>query len=315
MAEHRPIFAFLETAISTGKIGAGRPDRAPHASLPARLISTIPWKFLFFETVWSTLIVVATYFLSDSPESTLSGGYWKTRLSVSKSVTYGVGSSLFALLAFFIADSEKRYFNGQHTLHLIAADLVRLVRHLRQGYPEGMWHPGDHDRIVGHLVAYPIALKMAVRDEKDPSQLTPFLDEADAKDVVEKGLAAHCGTIARSYFSVAEPDGVPTFRKYCQPPAFNTGEASRILAMVTLDTLDALCGAVIRIAKVRPAAGFVNHLHVFLYIWLMFLPLSIVSTSGWYVLSSNLPSPFFSSLFFLLSTSPSENRATNISTL
>lgn len=281
----RHLYLFLDNVLSTGRLGSSRPDHNPDVNIVWSLFSTIPWPFLIFEFVWSCVVVGIAYGLSDSDTTnTLTPEFWNTRLSVSKSVTHGVGWGLFALLSFFIADSAKRFFKGQKIFFEIRALLSRLVRNLCQLYPEGTWHPGDHDRIIAHIAAFPIALKMSLREECEADQLFPLLNQADAEDVVNTDMQSHCTTVIRSYFSAAEDDGVPTFQQFCTASKTPAGSAARYLIMGIIDRIDQLANETLRIATIRPAAGYVNHLIIFLYIWLMFLPLSLVSTSGWFTI-------------------------------
>lgn len=79
-------------------------------------------------------------------------------LTVPPSLSFGVGWVLFLLLSFFIRDVSKHHQEGRVSFARLSFNLSRFARHLRQNHPKGPWHVGDHDRIIAHLAAYPLAL-------------------------------------------------------------------------------------------------------------------------------------------------------------
>lgn len=279
---HRDLLLFLDNAIASANNGPGKPKSNPNTSHNAKgILLTIPWTILLFQIVWSAVVTGIAFSLGDDTFSTLSNGFWQTRLSVSPSITYGVGWALFVLLGFFITESSKRFFEAQKSIGNIGAQLQRVVRCLRQGYPKGSFHQGDYDRIIAHLIALPIALKMMLRSERDASQLKHVLHSDDVADTIRSsGMHTHCSRVIRSYFSAAEDDSPESFKLMnCEKtPA---GFGIRYFVIDMLDNIDASATSNMRILQSGPSAGYVNHLHIFLYIWMMFLPLSLVSSSGW----------------------------------
>lgn len=279
---HRDLLLFLDNVIVSAKIGHGRPESNPWTSHGAKgMVLTIPWTFLILQLVWSGIVTAIAYSLGDDTYSTLSTEFWHTRLSVSPSVTYGVGWALFVLLGFFVNEASSRFFEGQKHLDNVGAQLCRVVRCLCQGYPRGSFHHGDYERLLTHLVAYPIALKMMLRSERDASQISPVLHPDDVTDTLKaSAMHAHCSRVIRAYFSAAEDDASDSFKLVScdKTPA---GPGIRYFVMDMLDNVDASATACMRILQFHPSAAYVNHLHIFLYIWMMFLPLSLVSSSGW----------------------------------
>lgn len=171
--------------------------------------------------------------------STLSSTFWTSRLNVSSSVWYGVGWALFVLLGFFIRESSNRCRHSQLMFLSVGNRLQEIVRHLRQIYPLGTWHPGDRERIMSHLVAYPIALKMSLRNEREASQLHHILHPDDLNDVLNAdSMHLHCSRVVRAYFSASEEDTTYSFH-HVQSAKNQAGKGVRYFVVIdVLDTLD-----------------------------------------------------------------------------
>lgn len=291
---HQAVAAFLRNACDTGELGTGpKESDSVHRRLALKLARTFPWLTLTIQLLWSGAVVCGGYFISarrvaQSSEgagapSTLSSDFWQSRLNVSSTVAYGVGWALFVLLSLYIREASQRYEGAQIAVQRACAALKRVVRVVRQGYPRGTWHAGDHDRILAHLVAQPVALKMTLRRERDSSQLLPLLHRTDVDDVLAADVVhLQCTRVVRAYLTAAEDDAkaFKLTRADSTPP----GADARRHASQLLDSVDTAAHDAVQIAHFRPAAAYINHLRVFLYIWMMFLPLALLGESGWYVI-------------------------------
>ena len=283
---HKSVALHLTNIFLTGKLGTGRTEPNPaDDSILLSLLTTLPWGLLFVQSVWSIIVTLIAHALSpDGVSNTLSTTYWTSRLVIPGSIIYAVGWALFILLGFFIREASNRYWEAILHWHNLSAYLYQTVRHFKQIYPPGTWHPGDLERIVSHLVAYPICLKMHLRGERERKQLDMILDEKDADDVVSAAsMHLYCMQVVRAYSSAAEDDAPVAFRcvNADKTPA---GWGTRYILMELIDYVDQCAGSLMRIASFRPAVGYVNHLRIFLYIWMFFLPLGIVQTSGWFTI-------------------------------
>lgn len=249
------------------------------------VLQTLPWTILLSQLVWSCIIVSISYVLADKSAadySTLSSSFWTTRVDVPSSVSSGVGWALFVLLAFFIDEASARYYEGQTTISKAGSHLCQIIRLLRQLYPSGTWHDADLERIAAHCVAIPITVKMAVRGEKDATQLESILHPDDIHDVLNAGGPMHvnCTRVIRAYISAVETDRIfrsPGITSNSCP----AGIGVRHLLFDLIDTVESDCNVATRISEFRPSVSYVNHLQIFLYIWMMFLPLTLIKTSGW----------------------------------
>lgn len=279
---HQQLALFLEKVKATGKLGANRKEKMERNFPPIiRFFRTIPWIMLIFQLVWSGFVTAIAYILVEDREAnTLTQTFWGSLWLLSPTVVLSIGWALFVLLGFFIREAANRYREALLYWGTIGVLLKQVIRQLVQAYPEGTWHPGDHDRIVAHLIAYPIALKMTLRDERDHNQLEKILDTSDIDDILASAsMHQRCTRVVRAYFSAGEDDAHAGFK----PAASKTpaGFGPRYFVIDLVDAIDGQAAGAQRIKTFRPAAGYSSHLRIFLYIWLLFLPMSIVQTSGW----------------------------------
>eukprot|EP00737_Agarophyton_chilense_P002425 gb/GEZJ01002761.1/.p1 GENE.gb/GEZJ01002761.1/~~gb/GEZJ01002761.1/.p1 ORF type:complete len:1440 (-),score=182.28 gb/GEZJ01002761.1/:2957-7276(-) len=282
--EHRAIALRLRSAAISGELGSGPIERSQAESSPFRsVLLTIPYSILAFELVWSTIVTLIAYGLADKDGDWFSTDYWTSRLSVSSSVSYGVGWALFVLLGFFIREASNRYWEAQLDWVKVGGLLRQLARQVRQNYPPGTWHEGDISRIASHLIAYPIALKMTLRDERERKQLEGILHEKDIDDVIKADLMHnHCMRVVRAYISSSEDDGYGF--SHISADETPAGWGIRYFAIDLVDAVDYRANDLVKIARTSPSLGYVAHLQIFLYIWMFFLPLALVQSSGWFTI-------------------------------
>lgn len=287
---HRTAANFFQTAHLTGKLGSGptEPGTTLFSTVTA-LVQTIPWGLLLVQAAWTAIVLGIAFAIADKPDGgydTLTEEFWTSKLNVPDSVSYAVGWALFVLIGFFIREASARYRQGQTTISSAGSLICQLLRTIRQAYAPGAWHDGDIERIAGHLAAIPIVVKMAVRGEKEPELLDHLLHSDDIADVMAGGPPhAHCVRVVRAYLcAMHSPDGhrLDNLVHERKGPA---GYGTQFLFPELLDAIEKSCNIATRIAEFRPSIAYVNHLQIFLYIWMMFLPLALIKSSGWYVLS------------------------------
>lgn len=288
---------FLKKADRELKLGRAPPDHR-HASTISILLTTFPWLTIFLQLIWSVAVTIAAFFLAKNysfqtdandktPEfkwdDTFTVEFWNTRLNVPSSLLSGAGWALFVLLGFYIREASRRYMTAVQSWDVACAHLMVLMRSILQVFRTVHWHPGDIDRIVSHLVAYPIVLKMALRRERDASQLQPILDPSDLRDVLAAdSMHAHCLRVVRSYLIAQEADTECGFRP---DDHGRTGPGVSYIVFDFLHVILEHSNTLLNIAEFSPAFGYIFHLKVFMFIWLFFLPLNIIQSSGWYVLN------------------------------
>lgn len=281
--QHRQLASRLCQVQNTGKLGSGPREHSPkHAfSIFHVLLHSIPYKLLIFQCLWTIIVIIIAHFISEAKSTSLSTQYWTSHLVVSSSVSNGIGWALFVLLGFFIREASNRYWQAHLHWTNMTAYLRQIVRHMRQSTYPTTWHHGDHDRIAAHLIAYPIALKMTLRGEREPQQLQDILDKRDLDELLNtQEMHIHCMRVVRAYFSAVEDDAPISFA-YAAAEKTPSGNNTRFFFIKFIDAVDQAANAIIRISHFEPAKGYVNHLGIFLYIWLLFLPLALVQISGW----------------------------------
>lgn len=281
--QHRQLALRLHQVQKSGKLGSGPSEHPPQNifSIPHVLFHSIPYKLLISQTLWSIFVIVVAHLLSPDEPTSLSTEYWTSHLIVSSSVSNGIGWALFILLGFFIREASNRYWQAYLHWTNMTAYLRQIVRHMRQSIPPGTWHHGDHDRVTAHLMAYPISLKMTLRGEREREQLHDILDKQDLDELLNsQEMHIHCMRVVRAYFSAVEDDAPISFA-CIDAEKTPCGNNTRFFFIKFIDAVDDAANAIIRISHFKPAKGYVNHLCIFLYIWLLFLPLALVQTSGW----------------------------------
>lgn len=274
---HHRLAQRLRQAVATRQLGSARPDTALPSSVAHAVLFTLPWRILLPQSLWSGAVTAAAWALGNDSFTTLSTEFWRSRVVVPSSVVHGVGWALFVLLGFFIREAANRHREAAIALDKIAGLLPQTVRQLKHAYHGISWHHGDRDRIIAHLVAYPLALKMELRGERDIDQVRGVLCDDDAKELLEADfMHLHCMRVVRAYFAVAEHNEAKKVT--------HAGLDTRYLVMELPDAIDMEAFVLFRIKDFKPAKGYTSHLKVFLAIWLFFLPLALVRSSGWYVL-------------------------------
>lgn len=273
----------LAHASETGILGSG-PKESPIQVNPIKAaLSALPLFKLFIQFVWSSAIVVSVFFLVRRDETwhTFDARAWDSRISVPSSVTSGVGWCLFVLLGFYVNKATRRYQDAARLIYQVGHAVRYNARTLLHACKPGTWHTGDLDRIIRHFIAYPIALKMTIRGEREREQLDFILHPRDVDNVLAaESMHSHCMRVIRAY-SLAIDSATQNAFQYSDTETAPCGRVSIYSLIDALDKADFLAQEAVSLSESRSSITYVNHLRIFLYIWMMFLPLSLVSSSGW----------------------------------
>ncbi len=80
-----------------------------------------------------------------------------------------------------------------------------FAKYIVQAFPPGMFHPGDRERILGHLVAFPVALKRELRDEQDLRELKNVLAPEDLAELQSaSSMSSHALYVLSAYMIKAQ---------------------------------------------------------------------------------------------------------------
>lgn len=281
--------AFLSSAATSGRLGEGPREQTLHPSPLRAFLVTLPWSLLVLQLVWSSLILLAAYRIGVDKYGRLDTlgdideNFWATRLNVPSSVVYGVGWALFVLLGFYIRDSTHRNHTATSAILRAAHHTRYLANNILYSCPPGSWHPGDVDRLIRHLVAYPIALKMQLRGDRSREQLDCVLHPKDTDDVLAaKAMHVQCSRLIRAYTLTCDDDTPFWPTEYVSTPKKPMGYASLYVLLDGADRMDNEAQKAVALSEFRSSRGYVNHLRIFMYIWMMFLPLALIKSSGWF---------------------------------
>lgn len=154
------------------------------------------------------------------------------------------------------------------TCHSLAAQWYLLAA-------PGTWHKGDHERVLSHLAAIPIALKMELRDKRDIRELKGLLSQQDLGRVLTaESMSSHCLDVIKAYYIAAQ----------CRPEALS--DPSELITdyrksiKYELRNIEiALCRC--KFLKAYPIApSFMVLLRTILGIWFICLPFVLAETTG-----------------------------------
>lgn len=236
----------------------------------------IPWKALSVIMVYSTFIVIVTYFAakdwSENTPEKCSSRWWCSQISVDPAVIGYIGFALFLLLGFRVNDSYGRWVEGIRIWNDdIAGTISAFCTYFTYSFRRGLFHENDRERVLGLTAAFAVALKRDLRNETDLRELEPFLPKADIKDIQRSpDMPGHCLYLLNGYVISAMHN-----KEVNLPgPYFN-------MLLGHLQTLAGLQGMCMRIKTYKVAYGYQGHLKIFLAIWFILLPLSLIETSGW----------------------------------
>lgn len=262
---------FYDNAAKSSALFSSVPS-VSQSSTPSALLSVIPFRHIIFHVLWSALV---SYLVTRSSTENF-------RFSPPPLVTSAAGTSLFILLAFIVSDATSRYRAALEHLHQLHVALRHLLRKLHLSYPRNTWHNFDHERILAHIAAIPIALALHLRKLRASPPLEPLLHADDISDILKAPAPhLHCSMLVRAYFACAEDDSAYNFPAIVanQSPA---GLGVRNLHVTLLDAVDAVASCAQRIATARVAQGYLTHIRIFLAVWLALVPLALAPTTRWF---------------------------------
>eukprot|EP00177_Eucheuma_denticulatum_P001223 GFKZ01002204.1.p1 GENE.GFKZ01002204.1~~GFKZ01002204.1.p1 ORF type:complete len:322 (-),score=40.79 GFKZ01002204.1:586-1551(-) len=200
-----------------------------------------------------------------------------SRIAVDAAVKEYVGFALFLLLGFRLYDSHWRYVTGMRVWQDgIIATSGMIANRIFEGYEPNTWHEGDKERIAAHLAAFSVVTASRMRGERFREDiLRTFMhpdDVARLSRVIEKG--DYCSNVVRGYLMKGDVMNVNGMRH-------SIGSNEHWHATYLLDLLKGYAAELERIVAAPLPFGYVQHIRIFLAIWLALLPLGLVEEEGW----------------------------------
>jgi putative membrane protein len=214
-------------------------------------------------------VTVAIFFTSvrapDGPPASCMGfcGSW---IHLDAKAHTHTGLALFLLIAFRANSSYDRYWEGRKLWGLLinrTRDLARQIVHYVRD------EPAAHRRMLGFIVAFAVAKKRHLRDEKGMQELESVLSIQDVRNIQEaEHMPLYCIDVLTNYIQ----------------EAYAAGKISdHVLQMMdaNLTTYQDTLGGCERIKKTPIPVAFVVHMRAFMILWLVTLPTTLAVEMGW----------------------------------
>lgn len=225
--------------------------------------------------LWTGLATVISWLTRyDDGKEFCDSLWWCSPISIGGSVSGYVGFALFFLLGFRLYDSHGRFADGVRIWsEQIIGNCRIFSNRVFQSHPAGLWHPGDLERFAGHLAAHGVACVSKLREEDCEDQLSELLNPTDVRHILEsKERADYCLNVVRSY--LVKADHLKAKGQY--PGGGNElWNVSYYLMQIRRAVAD--CERMIRVPL---PFGYVQHVRLFLWIWVGLLPLGLVEAQG-----------------------------------
>lgn len=245
-----------------------------NAMLAAR---AVPLWILAIVILWSAAIVSVAYVVGRNFEITPCISPWFcSPIAVDNSVKNYIGFALFLLLGFRLNDSHQRYVTALALWQDGVIGGVRLVTNrLFTCYWPNTWHENDIQRLAGHIAAFSICLMGRLRNCVYEDKLHAVVGEEDVQRILAaEEPADYCLDVVRAYML----NGEQIWKK--KKGGFGSGiELVRIVMHVR--GLSMTMRSCTRLVRIPLPFGYVQHLSIFLFIWVALLPLGLVESSGW----------------------------------
>lgn len=137
-------------------------------------------------------------------------------------------------------------------------------------FPEGLLHEGDRKRLFSFLIAFPVTLKRRLRGERDIGELASVLAQADIEKLqVANNMPRYCLEVLNTYVMEAAK------HQDLFPQIF----IDRLLGKLRI--LSMSMNQCERIREYSVNYGYLAHLRLFIALWLILLPFSLVQDCGW----------------------------------
>lgn len=234
---------------------------------------------LFGLAVWSTLVVALAFVLARRLDLERCQGQNFCQFAIiDENIKDFIGFAVFFLLGFRVNDAHRRFATAQILWQEnILGTAHRLTNRLLQSFAPGSFHPGDVDRMCGHVAAMPIALAADLRaTEGLMEDLKRVVGEEDARRIcASRERAARCLDVVRAYLFYSETLDVT------HPERDGIADEERFNCLIYVDELQAAGYECRRIARVTAPFGYALHVRIFVVVWLLLLPIGLVESAGW----------------------------------
>ena len=243
-------------------------------------VQTVAPLQMLFTIAWAGASVAFAYGTSKwfkLEEGVCKSIWFCSYISVAGSLQRFIGFALFLLLGTRLYDSHARYVMGVKLWHdgVIGVSRILTTRMLT-AYPPGLFHEGDLGRICGHIAAFAICTMGALRGEDYEEKLAEVVSREDVERILSaRERIDYCMDVVRAYFQTGNWMSIRDSASY---PAGSHDMAKLLFIVRDLSQSAYECRRLVRIPL---PFGYIQHLKIFLYIWLILLPLGLFEATGW----------------------------------
>lgn len=239
--------------------------------------STRWWVFLL-ATAWIAVSTMVSYLIRQPP--TNDERWWQSVIYNGENIVSALSFVTFVILGLYLNDAFYRYnaaanvwLEGLKTsCHTLATQFLLLT-------PRDSIHPGDHDRIIGHIAAIPLLLKRELRGSRDVREVKGLVSLVDlARMECVPSPSELCLDVVRSY----------VYNIQCNPEvvsgAWVKPRRRAEFIMQEIRTLEQIIRDSKFVTTFRIAPGFMSVLKAFLILWFVMTPFTIAEYTGWFTI-------------------------------
>lgn len=247
----------------------------PNVSLTAQIIATM----------WTVCAVFLSFGLSKLWKDQKRGScnWWCSPIDVNGTVLSNIGFALFMILSFRASDAIGRYEEGAEMIYDIEMNLRNLAIEIVSTYPPGLYHKGDVERLIAHLVQIPLCIrdKLLEIDRSDPASREGLLTEEDySRFLSSSDPFEYLIRTVDAYLLMEDKSD----RSSLSDPSFTTPGFMRALKMNRLRTIQTTYLRVMSVKTFPVIPSYSKHQHLFTALWLALLPLSMTQQTGFFTI-------------------------------
>lgn len=208
---------------------------------------------------------------------------WCSPIDVQPNVLSNIGFALFMILAFRVSDALGRYAQGAQAIFDLRVQLRSLAIEVVQSFRDGMMHECDKERIVAHIIQIPICfrsilLEGTLEGESGKKGLLSGEDQEEFENASEP--LDHLLKTVEAYFLTAD---MPDKAEYQQMDK-TVGFIIIFSVIMRMGRIRELIAKILSVKEFPVVGSYVRHQRVFMWLWLILLPLAMTSWTGFFTI-------------------------------
>lgn len=210
--------------------------------------------------------------------------FWCSPIDVDSTMLGNIGFALFMMLAFRASDSISRYGDGAEMIYDLEMYLRNFAVATVQAFSDGSFHENDKERIAAHLVQIPLCFRDILLniDRSSLEQKEGFLSDDDrSKFESKENPIEYLLQTIEAYMLVMDindQNEISMRKEHHIPPTIRYHLVS--IASKIRESISRACG----IKRFPVVKNYTSHQRLFMILWLILLPLGMVSETGWFTI-------------------------------